>query len=202
MIDVSDSADEEIVCGQLDDDIAIDSHWDAGSRVEELISHHDFLLSFVNSKLPSGLRRHLAASDVVQSVLLIVNNKHSTFRGNSEAEFRAWIFQIARRKIIDGVRRYRSHYVRQSDEAILPHELAVEDETPSECSSLNEDAEILMSAINSLPVNIREIITLRYTQCLTFEQISTQLNLPVTTCRREWLRGCEELKQRLVRFFP
>ena len=149
MIDVSDTADERIVGGQLDD-IGIDSLWNAVSRVEELNSRHDFLLSFVNSKLPSGLRRHLAASDIVQSVLFIVSQKHPTFHGNSEAEFRAWIFQIARHKIIDGIRRYRSHYVRQSDEAILPHELAVEDETPSECSSLNEDAEILMSAITTL----------------------------------------------------
>ena len=205
MIHLSTSDHETNVCDNYHyEEIETPSQWDGASRIKELSSCHDFLLAFVNSKLPSGVRRHLGASDIVQSVLFIVSQKHATFRGDSEAEFRAWIFQIARRKIIDGIRRYRSRSstINPSSNFGLLHSAAFDDESPSECLSLEEDARVLISAINKLPADVREIVTLRYAQNLTFEQIGAQLNLPVTTCRCEWLRGCEDLKQRLGSLLP
>jgi len=177
-------------------------HWKEASRIAELGESHDFLLAFVNAKLPSQLRRHLGASDIVQSVLFIVNRRHATFRGDSEEAFRAWILQIARHKIIDGIRKFRSRSGRLPAVAAPSQSVATDEETPSVCLSLAEDARILISAVNELPSVVREIVTLRYAQNLTFEQISAQLHLPVSTCRRHWLKGCEDLKKRLGNLLP
>lgn len=203
MIRLSTPDHETSVCDH-DEEIEIPSQWDGAKRFEELSSCHDFLLAFVNSKLPSRVRRHVGASDIVQSVLFIVSQKHTTFRGDSEAEFRAWIFQIARRKIIDGIRRFRSRSttIHPSSDFGLMHSAAFDDESPSECLSLEEDARVIIAAINGLPADVRQIVTLRYAQNLTFEQIGAQLNLPATTCRCEWMRGCEDLKQRLGGLLP
>ena len=178
------------------------SHWDDVNRVAELGKSHDFLLAFVNSKLPSQLRRHLGASDIVQSVLFIVSRRHATFRGDSEEAFRAWILQIARHKIIDGIRRFRSRSATPPGVSALSQSVATDEETPSVHLSLEEDARVLISAVNELPSVEREIVTLRYAQNLTFEQISAQLQLPLSTCRHHWLKGCEDLKRRLGNLLP
>ena len=177
-------------------------HWDGASRVAELGKSHDFLLAFVNAKLPSQLRRHLGASDIVQSVLFIVDQRHAAFRGDSEEAFRAWILQIARHKIIDGIRRFRSRSDRPPAVVATLQSAAIDEETPSVCLSLAEDARALICAVNELPSVVREIVTLRYSQNLTFEQISAQLHLPVSTCRRHWFKGCEDLKKRLGNLLP
>ncbi len=196
MIHLSSAARQRVGLGS-DDLVEPESHWEEASRVAELAKSHDFLLAFINAKLPSQLRRHLGASDIVQSVLFIVNRRHATFRGDSEEAFRAWILQIARHKIIDGIRRFRSRSGRPPAVVAPPHSASIDEETPSVCLSLEEDARALICAVNELPSVVREIVTLRYAQNLTFEQIGAQLHLPVSTCRRHWLKGCEELKKRL-----
>jgi len=160
----------------------------------------EFLLEFVRAKLPRDLRRHLGVSDIVQSVLYTVSRQRETFRGTTEAEFRAWVCQIARHKIIDGIRRFRARHIpatvahsgrgwARQDEADL--------ETPSGCVSLEEDAQRLIHAIGQLPADVRRIVTLRYAQGLTFEQIGLEMQLPTSTCRRRWLEGCQILQQQL-----
>ena len=201
MIHLSRAARQRVGRGSVDV-VEPESHWDEARRVAELGKSHDFLLAFVNAKLPSQLRRHLGASDIVQSVLFIVNRQHGTFRGDSEEAFRAWILQIARHKIIDGIRRFRSRSGRPPGDVGPSQSSVIDEETPSVCLSLAEDARILISAVNELPSIVREIVTLRYAQNLTFEQIGAQLQLPVSTCRRHWLKGCEDLKKRLGNLLP
>ena len=201
MINLSRAARKRVGRGSVYE-VEPESQWDEASRVAELSKSHDFLLAFVNAKLPSQLRRHLGASDIVQSVLFIVNRRHATFRGDSEEAFRAWILQIARHKIIDGIRRFRSRSYRPSAVVATPQSAAIDEETPSVCFSLAEDARAVICAVNDLPSVVREIVTLRYSQNLTFEQISAHLHLPVSTCRRHWLKGCEDLKKRLGNLLP
>ena len=184
------------------DDVVEPKSWDEATRVAELGKSHDFLLAFVNAKLPSQLRRHLGASDIVQSVLFIVSRRHATFRGDSEEAFRAWILQIARNKIIDGIRRFRFRSATPPGVCAPTHSVANDEETPSVRLSLDEDARVLISAVDQLPSLEREIVTLRYAQNLTFEQIGAQLHLPVSTCRHHWLKGCEDLKKRLGNLLP
>lgn len=165
-----------------------------------LAACEEFLLEFVKSRLPSDLSRHLGASDIVQSVLFTVSRQRESFRGTTEVEFRAWICQIARNKIIDGIRRYRSRKVAvgvSRGGLAWNWGEALDHETPSASISLEEDARKLIEAIQQLPDQIRQIVVLRYAEGLTFEQIAKQLHLPTTTCRRRWLEGCQLLARQL-----
>ena len=186
-------------------DSASDSNWDMQGRLTELISGRDFLSAFVNSLLPSHLRRELGVSDIVQSVLFIVFRQQSSFHGDSEARFRAWIFQIARHKILDGIRKFRS---RDSVSMCPPTDIqqfyseVSYDETPSVRLSNEEDARVLITALEKLPTEVREIVILHYSEGLPFEEIGMRLKLSQTTCRRRWLEGCEVLRHQLVGLLP
>jgi RNA polymerase sigma factor (sigma-70 family) len=156
-----------------------------------------FLLSYVKTRLPSELRRHVGVSDIVQSVLLVASRQYSGFRGTTDAEFRAWICRIAQNKIIDGIRRYRARKAFSRSHAQAYGWEVADSDTPSACLSLQEEARQLIVAIGQLPDDVRRIVGLRYAEGRTFEQIAQELHLPVTTCRRRWLEGCEQLRLQL-----
>jgi RNA polymerase sigma-70 factor (ECF subfamily) len=174
--------------------------WDASNRAAQIDACQAFLTDFVSSRLPAGIRRHLGASDIVQSVLFVISDREEAFRGGSELEFRAWIRQIARRKIIDGIRRYRekSATVKPSPHSCLRFEssLAVR-ETPSDRVSLDEQVQLLVTAITELPDELREIVRMRYLHNATFEEIAESTDTPTTTVRRRWLEGVSHLEARL-----
>ncbi len=138
----------------------------------------------------------MGASDVVQSVLFTANQKTLTFRGNTEAELRAWLVRIAHNKIIDGMRRFRT-YQRTGCGTASQGDPVAKGDTPSKVLSLQEDVQQLIWAIDELPIDICNVVRLRYADSLTFEQISEQLGIPTTSCRRFWLEGCQLLKHRL-----
>jgi RNA polymerase sigma factor (sigma-70 family) len=73
----------------------------------------------------------------------------------------------------------------------------VDDETPSRRISVEEDATALIRAIELLPADMRQLVLMRYSRGLTFEQIGLELKTPVTTCRRRWLAACKLLQKQL-----
>jgi len=164
-----------------------------------LDSCEEFLLRYVRARLPAELGRHVGASDIVQSVLFAVSRQQQMFRGTTEEEFRAWICRIAQNKIIDGLRRYRRRKMQLEGpgESRGNWREQVDSETPSGCMSLQEDARRLIFAIGQLPDDVRRIVNLRYAESWTFERIATELNLPISTCRRRWFEGCERLRTQL-----
>lgn len=176
------------------------SPWDSVARIEELQADHGFLAAFVNARLPMEVRRQVGASDVLQSVLFCAGQSLRSFQGTSEREFLAWIFEIARNRITDGIRRYRA-YQRKLAHCAENSELrgwnTVKTETPSRQMSLEEDVAALIKAIELLPQDMRQIVLLRYSRGLTFEQIGHELRIPVTTCRRRWLAACRLLQSQL-----
>jgi RNA polymerase sigma-70 factor (ECF subfamily) len=157
-----------------------------------------FLSVFIERQLPQRLRRYLGVSDIVQSVLFAAERNRSSFRGNTAAQVRAWLAMVARRKIIDGLRRYQKQHccVRASEwlASARTDEWSLE---PHQRLASEEDAIRLIAAIDELPPLQREIVTLRYLHNMTFDEISAQLSIAVTTCRRHWLEGIESLGTRL-----
>jgi len=175
-------------------------HWDSVARVEELSKNHSFLVAFVNSKLPGNVRRQFGASDVVQSVLFSASQNAHAFLGTSEREFLSWIFEIARNRIIDGIRRfqtYEKNIALHIENSLCDTGETIDDQTPSRRMRVEEDAATLIRAIESVPSDMRQLVLLRYSRGLTFEQIGIELKTPVTTCRRHWLSACKLLQQQL-----
>jgi RNA polymerase sigma factor (sigma-70 family) len=170
------------------------------ARVKELGTDHGFLEAFVNARLPNEVRRQYGASDVVQSVLLSASKSAHAFEGSSETEFRAWIFEIARNRITDGIRRFRSYQRKlglQAERAKCGLWNTVDNDTPSVHVMVEEDALALIRAMDALPLDMRQVVLLRYSGGLTFEQIGLELKIPVTSCRRRWLSACKLLQSQL-----
>lgn len=180
-------------------------HPEDANRIPELDDCQAFLLAFVNSRLPLRLRRYLGASDIVQSVLITADKCQTQFRGATEAEFQAWLIKIAQGKIVDGMRKYRSRNICLPENwfsSCISGKTREHLDTPSTEVVMNEQAAELLCAIEQLPADVRQVISYRYVDAMTFDQIGERMNLPVSTCRRRWLEGCQLLKQRLSHTLP
>ena len=63
--------------------------------------------------------------------------------------------------------------------------------------SLTEQAHLLLSSIGSLPDDVRQVIVLRYTREMPFDEIAETLQMSQTTVRRRWYEGLERLGSHL-----
>jgi RNA polymerase sigma factor (sigma-70 family) len=174
--------------------------------IEELIARSTFLVEFVRRTMPATLRRFVGASDIVQSIWLKVNQNRTKFENLDELQFRSSVVCIASRKIVDRLRSFHlTERTRQRSMHLVPAhsrncEVAAEPE-PLQLALLHEQADRLIGAIAKLPLETQQIMTLRYSDGLTFQQIAVQLNIPVSTCRRRWQEGCELLRKLLADVF-
>ncbi len=118
------------------------------------------------------------AEDVLQDVWLIVVRRLATLR-EPEA-FRSWLYKIAHNQAISKIRRKKSAgiFVELNDET--PIEDTLYDETvlfqKYQINDLNRGLEVL-----SIPH--REVLTLRFIESLTYEEIAVVLDFPVGTVR-------------------
>jgi RNA polymerase sigma-70 factor (ECF subfamily) len=167
-----------------------------------LNGYRAYLLHFANQRVEPGLRPKLAASDIVQGSMLVATREFQNFRGDSEAEFRAWLLQIVNSQLIDGLRRFLDAEKRRSDRDPSAGDtelkrIADAADSPSRLASLEEEAAALLTSIQSLPDEVRMVVQARYLEGLTFAEVAERLKIPVTTCRRRWLEGIESIGQRM-----
>lgn len=167
------------------------------------IRHDDglfrFVTAYVESRLPRGVRRFLGVSDIVQSVFCMAETRGHQFRGSTEMEYRGWLIQIAKNKIVDSLRRHQRRICPPEVHDQLTVFTADQpvDRTPETHVSFTEQAHQLMEAIGALPQEIREVMLLRYTKQLAFDRIGDELQMSETTVRRRWFEGLEILGDRL-----
>jgi RNA polymerase sigma-70 factor (ECF subfamily) len=161
----------------------------------DLLRSSGFLYRFVSDRMPKSLQRFLGVSDIVQSVVFRIVNNRTQFLGSAEEQYRGWVLRIARNRMIDGIRKFRSSAEVGELQGSSLIDLAAS--CPSETLSEEEQAELLIQAIDDLPLDYQQILLLRYRRGMTFPAIADELKIPVTTCRRKWLEACELLRVRL-----
>ena len=155
--------------------------------------------AYVESRLPRRLRRHVGVSDVVQSVCCVAHARAGQFVGSSPSEYRGWLIRIAENKIVDSLRRYRQRTCPPKFRAVVKAVTACEpiSRTAESQVSLTEQAHLLLSSIGSLPDDVRQVIVLRYTREMPFDEIAETLQMSQTTVRRRWYEGLERLGNQL-----
>lgn len=173
-----------------------------GSMGELLDSYRQYPLRIANQRIKSDLRCKMAASDVVQGAMLVAIRDFATFRGKSEPEFRAWLVCILTHQLADGLRRFVNAEKRRADREVDHGDSVLRKAidhraTPLQSASLHEEAEAVIDIIQSLPSEMRDVVQARYLDGLTFPEISEQMKIPVTTCRRWWLMAVETIGQKL-----
>ena len=130
------------------------------------------------------------ADDILQDVMLTIWRKAHLY-DPARAGASAWIYRVARNRMIDIVRRERR---------AIPPELyddAVEPETQSAELGHAQEARLLREALERLPEKQRAMIERAYLGELTHQEINRDTGLPVGTIKSRIRLGLEKLRHDL-----
>lgn len=130
------------------------------------------------------------AEEIVQEVMLTVWRKASHF-DPARAQVSAWIYQIARNRQIDVIRK---------ENRPLPEDLAPAPDTAPDASqmlALDQEAGHLKQALACLKPDQRDMIERVYLGELSHQEISTQTGLPLGTVKSRIRLGLDRLRHEL-----
>ena len=140
-----------------------------------------------------------SALDLTQEIFIKVYNSLSRYR--SEFKFSTWIYKIAHNAAVDHLRRSSTREQSlvagtESDSYDLPIESA--SLTPEQESERKERRGEIESVVRALPSNYRELIILRHSQDLSYEEIVEVTGLPLGTVKNRLFRAREMMRQQFV----
>lgn len=130
------------------------------------------------------------ADDVIQDVMLSVWRKAHSFNPE-RANVSGWIFQIARNRQIDVIRKERRP---------MPEELAMPESTDidgEQVLGIEQEAANLRAAIARLNPEQRDLVQKAYLGELTHSEIQAQTGLPLGTIKSRIRLGLERLRHEL-----
>jgi RNA polymerase sigma-70 factor (ECF subfamily) len=138
-----------------------------------------------------------AAEDLFQQTWLRVIEKIGRY--DSRRHFTPWLFSVARNLAIDYLRKHRDRSLDVSSElGVFPIErLVAAGSDPLEQLLEFERGAMLASAIATLPVIHREVLTLRFEEDMKLEQIAEISGVPLSTVKSRLFRAMESLRGRL-----
>jgi RNA polymerase sigma factor (sigma-70 family) len=140
------------------------------------------------------LRNEQDAEDVVQEAYLRAFRSFDGFRGSNG---RAWLLTIVRNTSYTLLR--KNHTVDLTttfDEEV--HVVGHESVSPAMILEHTEDAELMRNAIDRLPAEFREILTLRHQEDLSYKEIGDILKIPTGTVMSRLARARARLKEHLT----
>jgi RNA polymerase sigma-70 factor (ECF subfamily) len=180
----------------------------AGSRDalgEALEACRRYLLLVAERQLDPDLRAKGGASDLVQETFFEAQRDFAQFHGNSEAELLAWLRRLLLNNLGHFARRYRDTHSRAVAREVQPPAdgssntadpgLVAATLSPSGQAIEREQAQELQRALERLPEDYRQVITLRYLEELTFEEIGPRMNRSADAARKLWSRAMDQLRQ-------
>ena len=136
------------------------------------------------------LRNDQDAEDVVQDASLRAFRFFDSFRGQNS---RAWFLRIVRNTAFTALKRARGH----EEDVLFDEELHTpENPDPGVASRLDQvhDREAVRAAIDQLPPEFREVITLRELEECSYKEISDRLDIPIGTVMSRLFYARQKLK--------
>ena len=165
-----------------------------------------YLLAVTNREICAAVRSRLDPVDVVQDTLMKAWLHFPHFRGETEADWFAWLRQILRHNLANERRRHvctamrstrREVRLAEADLAQLADLGGCVAVSPSRQEQAREQHEALEDALRRLPEHYRQVLHLRTQEELTFAQVGEQLRCSAEAVRKLWGRAAEELRGRL-----
>lgn len=141
--------------------------------------------------------------DIAQETFIRAYRALAQFRG--EAQFYTWLYRIAvntaKKALMDLKRNptvsenaYKSD---DDDETSRVENELTSSETPESVLASKEIAGIINQAMQDLPEELREAITLREIEGLSYEEISEAMNCPIGTVRSRIFRAREAISAKV-----
>jgi RNA polymerase sigma-70 factor (ECF subfamily) len=140
-----------------------------------------------------------SALDLTQEIFIKVYNSLRRYR--SEFKFSTWIYKIAHNSAVDHLRRNNTREQSLISGPEGDHfELPLESTRPSpEQESERKERRIEIEAVvRTLPATYRELVILRHSQDLTYEEIVEVTGLPLGTVKNRLFRAREMMRQQFV----
>ena len=180
------------------DDILIQDALKGSQKAfEELVTRHQASVYHIVFRI---VRDREIASDLVQETFMKAFSSLKSYR--SEYRFSTWLYKIAANSSIDYLRKKRIQAM-SLDNPIITGDGEVSIEVPDYSHHPEEEiirrerAVSIQEAIDSLPDKYRRVIIARHKEEKSYEEIATEMNLPVGTVKARIFRARELLKKRL-----
>jgi RNA polymerase sigma-70 factor (ECF subfamily) len=140
-----------------------------------------------------------SALDLTQEVFIKVYNSLARYR--SEFKFSTWIYKIAHNAAIDHLRRHtvREQALSSSIDGER-REISIESRrlTPEQESEQKERRSEIECVVQLLPATYRELIVLRHSHDLSYDEIAEVTGLPLGTVKNRLFRAREAMRDQLV----
>ncbi len=147
------------------------------------------------------LRNSEMACDILQDVFVKLYVSLPTLR--TDQSLKPWLFQVARNRSLDELRRkhpicFSQLEIAEEEGDISPVALVPDTHPlPEEIAEHHELQQILRQAIDGLPLKFRQVVLLRYTGRFSFSEIATLLDMPQATAKTYFQRAKPLLRRAL-----
>jgi RNA polymerase sigma-70 factor (ECF subfamily) len=154
---------------------------------ELVIKYETKIVSFIYNMI----RNKENAEDLTQEVFITMYNKLYTY--NKEYKFSNWLYQIAKNKCIDYVRKYKRVYEANVEET---PEVISNEVSPEQSVEFKEVKKLVEAFINTLNEVDKQILLLRYTnERMTFVDIAEILNMGESAVKRRYYKARERFRE-------
>ena len=141
--------------------------------------------------------------DIAQETFIRAYRALHQFRG--DAQFYTWLYRIAvntAKKSLMELKRdptVSESFLKSDDddETKTRRNEPMSDETPESVFAAKEIAAVVNAAMEALPVELRQAVTLREIEGLSYEEISTVMNCPIGTVRSRIFRARESISAKI-----
>ena len=140
-----------------------------------------------------------ASLDVTQEVFIKVYN--SLHRYSSDYKFSTWLYRIAHNATIDHIRRNSYNTLSlETETADGAYQLQIEsrDPSPEKERERKEWRAEIDTVVKRLPPAYRELILLRHSQDLSYDEIAEVTGLPLGTVKNRLFRAREMMREIFV----
>jgi RNA polymerase sigma-70 factor (ECF subfamily) len=176
----------------------------------ELEPYRNYLCMLARAQLTARLQSKVSPSDVVQQALLKAHQAQEQFRGQSDAEWAAWLRQILVTTLAETVRAFgrqqRDVALERSLEGAITNSsarleqwLAADQSSPSQQAVRQEELLRLAHAIAQLPEDQRTALEMRHVQGCSLAAISQQMDRTEASVAGLLRRGVKQLREQLLK---
>jgi RNA polymerase sigma-70 factor (ECF subfamily) len=163
-----------------------------------------YLLLIAQRQVGPDFQAKGGASDLVQETFLEAQRDFARFQGTTEGELLAWLRQLLFNNLGHFTRRYRATHMRDvarevavnsgDSSANPPGGLATDTPSPSSQAMEREQVLALQAALARLPADYCQVLTLRYQEGRSFEEIGQLMNRSPDAARKLWGRAMDRLR--------
>src|SRR5213595_326449 len=168
------------------------------SPKEDLASFEELMLPHLDAAHNLArwlLRNEQDAQDVVQEAYLRAFKSFGGFHGSNG---RAWLLTIVRNTSYTLLKKNQAVDLTTTFDEEL-HASGQESVSPETILERSEDAALIREAINELPAEFREILTLRHQEGLSYKEIADVAQIPPGTVMSRLARARAKLREYLDR---